>query len=309
VSDVPSWREVIAAVAGDRDSGSWAIARRAANGVSLAAAEGEAALREATRQLLAGQPAMAALWNLANAVAWAWTETPVAGERRVEAVMRAVRDYVARGDEAAGAISAQAAALLRAGGAARAVTISNSSVVASALAAWGGPVLVLESRPRCEGRTLARLLAAQGVAVALAVDAAARVLLERGDAILLGADAVCVQGISNKIGSWTLAAAARDRRLPVYALAGSEKWWPQPLAEPAGTGEAQRDPREVLPEPLPGVAVRNPYFETVPFALVTAVVTSEGPCSPRAVRARLARWRIHPWLRQLHAPAGPGCPS
>ncbi len=297
MSDVASWRAIIAAAAGDRDSGSWAIARRAAGGLSLAAAQGEAALREAIGQLLAGQPAMAALWNLANAVAWAWAESDGAAERRVEAVEQAARDYVARGDEAAGAISAQAAALLRAHGARRVVTLSWSSVVAGALSAWGGPALVLESRPRCEGRSLARALAAQGAGVTLAVDAAARVLLEHGDTILLGADAISPSGISNKIGSWMLAAGARDCRLPVYILAGSEKWWPWPLPEAAG--EAQRDEREVLPEPVPGVAVRNPYFETVPFSLVTAVVTPEGPCAPRRVRARLARWRIHPWLRQI----------
>src|SRR5581483_5923898 len=123
------------------------------------------------------------------------------------------------------------------------------------------------------------------------------VLLEHGDTILLGADAISPSGISNKIGSWMLAAGARDCRLPVYILAGSEKWWPWPLPEAAG--EAQRDEREVLPEPVPGVAVRNPYFETVPFSLVTAVLTPEGPCAPRRVRARLAQWRIHPWLRQI----------
>ena len=63
----------------------------------------------------------------------------------------------------------------------------------------------------------------------LAVAAAARVVLADGDVVLLGADSVTPQGISNKSGSWALAAAAHERRLPVYALASVEKWWPEPL--------------------------------------------------------------------------------
>jgi translation initiation factor 2B subunit (eIF-2B alpha/beta/delta family) len=101
--------------------------------------------------------------------------------------------------------------------------------------------------------------------------------------------------VSNKVGSWSLAAAAHQRRLPVYALAGREKWWPAPLPD---TGEAQRDASEVLPEPVERLEVRNPYFEIVPFGLLRGVVTPEVVASARQVRAVLAHWPIHPWLQR-----------
>jgi hypothetical protein len=85
------WREIIAGTAGDRDSGSRAITRRAAEGLALAAGEGEAALRRAIDQLLQGQPSMAALRNLADDVAWA---AQAAGR---EAAARVARAFVARG--------------------------------------------------------------------------------------------------------------------------------------------------------------------------------------------------------------------
>jgi translation initiation factor 2B subunit (eIF-2B alpha/beta/delta family) len=289
---VSDWREIIAAATTDRDSGSWVIARRAAEGLILAAAESEVALETAIGQLLQGQPSMAAVRNLANAAAWAaGGGAAAAGE--------AVRGFIARGDEATHAIAARASALLDRHHARRVVTISASSAAEEAIRRCHGPALVLESRPRLEGRALSDRLAGCGIAVTLAVDAAARVLLAEGDVVLLGADGVAPHGVSNKIGSWALAAAAHRQRLPAYALAGREKWWPQALPD---AGEAERDVREVLPEPLPGVQVRNPYFEDVPLGLLAGVVTPEGLVSSRQVRAALTRWRIHPWVSQVLSP-------
>ncbi|MGH2355094.1 MAG: hypothetical protein ACRDJN_26085 [Chloroflexota bacterium] len=294
------WRARIAGAAAERDAGSWAVARRAAEGLALAAGQGEAALRTAIEQLLQGQPSMAALRNLANAVAWA-TDS---GDPRAAAA--AAHDFVERGDTATRAIAEHAAALLHGHEARRAVTISASAAVEAALAVWRGPALVLESRPRLEGRALARRLAETGIATELAVDAATRPLLAPGDVVLLGADSVTPEGVTNKIGSAALAAAARERRLPVYALAGTEKWWPQALPE---ADEAARDPREVLPEPIPSIRVRNPYFEMVPFAQLTAVVTPDGPWPPRRVRAALTRWHVHPRLRQVTIPPSEAAPD
>lgn len=285
-----TWQMIIAALAADRESGSWAITRRAAAALGLAAAEGATALRAAIRALLAAQPAMAALWNLANVAAWA------AAERQDPAA--AARGFVAAGDAGLAAIAEHATDRLRA--ARRAVTISAGATVEAALRAWAGPVLVLESRPRGEGRALAGRLAGAGQPVVLAVDAAGRALLEPGDVILLGADSVTPAGVTNKIGSWLLAAGARERGLACYALAGQEKWWPAPLSE---GGEADHDPREVLAELLPGVQIRNPYFELVPPALLTAIVTAGGPRSPEQVAAALGQWRVHPWLDRPSAPS------
>jgi translation initiation factor 2B subunit (eIF-2B alpha/beta/delta family) len=277
------WRTSLAAVSADHDAGSWAITRRAAPALAQAAIAGPAVLRAAIDQLLAGQPSMAAPRNLANTAAWAVEQDadPAA----------AIQSFIARGKASMPALARQTTTLL--GPAHRAVTLSASAAVERALLAWRGPVLVLESRPRGEGRALAGRLAAAGLPVSLAVDAAGRALLEAGDVVLLGADSVTPAGVSNKVGSWLLAAGAAECGLACYALAGREKWWPTPLPD---AGEAARDPREVLAEPVAGLTVRNPYFEPVALERLTAIVTADGPLAPATVLAALDTWSVHPWL-------------
>ncbi len=129
-----AWQATIARASADRDSGSWSITTLSAEGLAAAAVEGEPALRAAIALLLAGQPSMAALRNLANTTAWAWTGAPRgaggAGHARAEggaaAAARAARAFVERGDAAARAAAACAADVLRQEQARRAVTISAS---------------------------------------------------------------------------------------------------------------------------------------------------------------------------------------
>jgi translation initiation factor 2B subunit (eIF-2B alpha/beta/delta family) len=84
----------------------------------------------------------------------------------------------------------------------------------------------------------------------------------------------------NKIGSFPLALAARAADVPVYALCETLKvapeGWPLALEE--------MDPRELLPEPTAGVAVRNVYFDLTPASFITAVVTQQGVLRPEEVR-------------------------
>ena len=42
----------------------------------------------------------------------------------------------------------------------------------------------------------------------------------------------------------------------------------------------ERDPAEVLAEPIPGVAVRNPAFDVTPYDLITAIITEDGIWKP-----------------------------
>jgi translation initiation factor eIF-2B subunit delta len=275
------WRTTLTAVSADRDAGSWAITWRAAPALAQAATEGPAVLREAIGDLLSGQPSMAAPRNLTNTAAWAV-------ERGADPVA-AIWSFIEQGEVANQVIARQAAALL--GPARRAVTVSASAAVEQALRSWRGPVLVLESRPRCEGRALAGRLAAAGLPVSLAVDAAGRTLLAAGDVVLLGADSVTPAGVSNKIGSWLLAAGAAERGLACYGLAGREKWWPAPLPD---AGEVERDPREVLAAPIAGLTVHDPYFELVSWDRLTAIVAAEGPLSAATVLATLTDWPVHP---------------
>lgn len=95
----------------------------------------------------------------------------------------------------------------------------------------GISVVVCESRPLCEGVTMAQRLAAAGLQVTLITDAQAGVFVEEADAVLLGADAVTPDGVVNKVGSRLLALAAKAAGVPMIAVTDSLKVSPGPVAQ------------------------------------------------------------------------------
>ncbi|HEY6196195.1 MAG TPA: hypothetical protein VI504_14260, partial [Candidatus Eisenbacteria bacterium] len=144
----------------------------------------------------------------------------------------------------------------------------------TALAADGRKprVLVAESRPRLEGREMARSLAAAGIQTWLVADAALPLLLSQASALWLGADAVTELGVLNKIGSYTAALAAREHGVPAWCVAVRRKLLP--AATPA-LGIAEMPPAEIWDAAPPGVQPRNVYFEMVPLALLRGVVVED----------------------------------
>ncbi len=132
-----------------------------------------------------------------------------------------------------------------------------------------------ESRPKLEGRDLARRLAADGIAVELFTDAAITLALDAADAVLVGADAVTPEFLINKVGTAGLCAMASVRGVPVYALAGREK--ALSATEAARLQHPDAAASEVWNAPPAGVRVRNAYFERVPVSLVAMIVSDAGP--------------------------------
>ncbi len=164
---------------------------------------------------------------------------------------------------------------------ARVVTLSRSRLVELTLLALKGKpdVVVGESRPRREGVTQARRLAAAGFPTTLVVDAALPALVAPGDVALLGCDALTPDGLVNKIGSYPLALACRERGVPVIGLCPSDKFL---AAERAGLFAVAERPATELGHDLdPRIRVVNLYFETVPLNLVSLVVGEDGPYDPR----------------------------
>lgn len=156
-------------------------------------------------------------------------------------------------------------------------TLSSSTTVREALlqAQTGGRrprALVGEGRPRLEGRDMAAALAAAGIPVWLVADAALPLLLGSAGMLWIGADAITEQGVINKVGSFGAALAARERSVPVYALASRRKFLP------AGTPAlriVEQPPEEIWDTPPPGVQPRNVYFEMVPLALLRGIVVED----------------------------------
>jgi ribose 1,5-bisphosphate isomerase len=154
-------------------------------------------------------------------------------------------------------------------------------------------VIVTEGRPRYEGRETARVLSAHGLPVTLITDAEAAIFLPLCDAVVVGVDSILAHGeVVNKAGTALLAWAAQGYHVPFYALCESLKISPQvwpgvssdllhstlPLLE-------EKEPEEVLEQALPGVHVRNFYFDCTPFSLLTSIISEQGPLDLPTIQA------------------------
>jgi ribose 1,5-bisphosphate isomerase len=145
-------------------------------------------------------------------------------------------------------------------------------------------VTVLEGRPRYEGRETARTLSNAGIAVTLITDAQADIFLPHCQGIVVGADSILADGgVINKAGTALLAWAAQGHSIPFYVLCESLKiapysWSDEHLLE-------EKEPEEVLEQPIAGVTVRNFYFDHTPYHLVTKIITERGILQLQDIRA------------------------
>ena len=135
------------------------------------------------------------------------------------------------------------------------LTHSASSTVRRALLERPpGEILVTASEPGGEGRNLAAALGARCVE-----DGEARLLAPACAGVLVGADAIGRRAFVNKVGTRTLAVAARDAGRPFLVVAESFK-----------RVDADAPP------------VTEALFETVPNSLVTAFLTDDVFPAPTA---------------------------
>jgi translation initiation factor 2B subunit (eIF-2B alpha/beta/delta family) len=169
----------------------------------------------------------------------------------------------------------------------RVMTCSISGTVLDVLLANRGAieeVTVLEGRPRYEGRDMARVLSGQGMAVTLITDAQADIFLAQSDCVMVGADSVLANGdILNKAGTALLGWAARGHEIVFNVLCETLKISPHDWGQETGqsaTGQLamleEKEPQEVLSQPMPGVAVRNYYFDHTPYMLISHLITEHG---------------------------------
>ena len=151
-------------------------------------------------------------------------------------------------------------------------------------------VLVDETRPRLQGaRLTAWELEQYGISYDIITDSMAGHFLQRGEAqkVMFGADRVSANGdVANKIGTYMLALAAFDNRVPVLAVVPTSSI---DLALPTGMQIPieERDQAEVLDISIRGERVtpvnaraRNPAFDITPNRLISAVVTESGIAYP-----------------------------
>ena len=153
-------------------------------------------------------------------------------------------------------------------------------------------VIVDETRPLLQGARLTCWELGQlGIEHRLACDGAAPFLISQhlADAVVVGADRVAANGdVANKIGTYSLALAARAAGIPFLVAAPESTLDP---STPSGTAIPieQRADEEVTGQAAPaGTRALNFAFDITPAELVSAVVTEERVIS--RLSRRLSRW-------------------
>ena len=137
-------------------------------------------------------------------------------------------------------------------------------------------IIVLEGRPLYEGRATLQALQDQAIGLTLITDAQADIFLPVSQAVVVGADSLLADGgLLNKAGTALLAWAARGHAVPFYVLSETLKISPRIWSGDQAWLEEQSG-REVWPESIPGVRVRNFYFDYTPHELITQIITEKG---------------------------------
>ena len=267
-------------------------------GVALAARQAadqcwdEARLAAAVKQIADARPTAVNLRREAEAAAAALPGGPAAVEQAALATMDATVTATHR-------MSERGARYLReACGAAPLRIETHCNTGSLACLGWGTAlgviralndgnavrhVVVDETRPLLQGARLTCWELGQlGIAHYLVPDAAGPFLISRGqvDAVVVGADRVAANGdVANKIGTYGLALAARQARIPFVVVVPESTIDP---ATPDGTRITveQRAEHEVthvrgVPVAPAGTRALNYAFDITPADLVSAVVTED----------------------------------
>lgn len=282
----------IQAIRDDREHGASWLARAAA-GVLLRLTEPrddvaddiwDAVVRMAAQELVAARPSMAAVANTAARIWDAGRSAATPTEARTQ--LRDMAERLATQDEQTQLALRTYAEKMFLG---NVYTMSRSGAVEDVLRDLGqrriiGRVIIGASVPGGEGVTMGRALAQSGLDVTLVADTACGLFIGEASCVVLGADSLRADGsLVNKVGSYPLALVAREAGKPVYALCETLKIsapdFPLIIEE--------KDPAELLPDPVAGFRARNPYFDVTPAQLISGYMTEQGVLDRETV-ARLA---------------------
>jgi ribose 1,5-bisphosphate isomerase len=146
-------------------------------------------------------------------------------------------------------------------------------------------VYATEVRPRNQGLLTIRTLDDAGIKTNFIVDSAVRSFIHEVDLVIVGADAVTVNGaVVNKVGTSQVAHTAHEARVNVLVAAETYKFAPRTIFGELIQIE-ERAGNEVLADEiastLPHVTVRNPAFDVTPAEYIDLIVTEAGAIPPQ----------------------------
>lgn len=157
----------------------------------------------------------------------------------------------------------------------------------------GIPVKVYDSetRPRFQGRIMAKNLAKSGIDVIMMIDSAAPFVISKNDPdgididlVIIGADVIGLDGsVLNKVGSYSLALAAKNAKVPFYAAASLLKAR-KDIDSYREIEIEKRDPAELWANSLKGIKSVNYAFDSVPPEYISGLITEFGILKPKDVK-------------------------
>lgn len=155
------------------------------------------------------------------------------------------------------------------------ITISNSNTVFEVLKELNQSkkkikIFVLESRPKLEGRILAKKLSAlSNIKIHLITEAMMADSVKKVDAALIGADSILATGdVINKMGSLQLALLCKEMNKPFYVVADKNKF-----SKSRTFSQNEMPPEEIWRHKSKNLIVQNFYFEKVDKNLITEIIT------------------------------------
>ncbi|MDH7603323.1 MAG: hypothetical protein QHH13_00315 [Melioribacter sp.] len=155
------------------------------------------------------------------------------------------------------------------------ITISNSKTVYEILKRIKKEkskitVFVSESRPKFEGRILARKLAEEKINVYLITEAMLSNHVKNSDAALIGADIILKNGnVVNKVGSSILAILCKFYKVPFFVVAHKSKFSSKNTFD-----RKEMHSTEIWRNPHLNIEVPNYYFEEIDKKLIKKIFTS-----------------------------------
>ena len=155
------------------------------------------------------------------------------------------------------------------------LTLSNSKTISETLVLLGKRntklrITIAESRPKLEGRILARNLLKNKIRVEFITDAMLPQFISKADAVIIGADKILSNGnIINKAGSLSAAILCHYYSKPFYVLASKDK-----LSKRERHIHEEYKPAEVWSYNSSYLKVANIYFEEVNNKLITKIITN-----------------------------------
>ena len=139
-------------------------------------------------------------------------------------------------------------------------------------------------------RALCDRIAAIGLSVSTIGYTQINSVLERVDAVVVGADTLDAYGLINTVGTAQIATEAHTAHIPFYTFCTSEKFLPDAFFH----GERQPSPLDACT--CTASADTPKTLDVTPIEQVTGVITERGSLPAPAIEAWFAAERIHPWL-------------